>query len=67
MQAREDCLAYQEVADVEFNHLRDGGEYADSVKADAMARMDLKPYRRRLDGAPAVAGKFRLSRRHLPG
>src|SRR5688572_18706823 len=43
LEADEDGLADQEVADVELNHLGDGGDGADGLVVDAVAGVDLEP------------------------
>ena len=52
-QADEDRLAHQEVADVEFGHLRDGGDRRDGLVVDAVPGVDFEAERRRLRRACA--------------
>ena len=50
VQADEDRLADQEVADVELDHLRDGGDRRDRLVVDAVAGVDLQAERGGLGG-----------------
>ena len=61
VEADEDRLADQEMADVELDHLRDRGDRRAVSKVEAVAGMDLEPERR------AVRGRRPQPRELVPG